>query len=254
MILLNADSSRWISSLKNNDAKCVLEVLQIFYDEKVKKNFPEIDLTEFSEIKKMNLFRGLLKLSEVGSVNWAYKSEKTILVGSGLNPRGSGFEFKEIYENKNDNPASSEKTLCNEYRTIYILYYYINTIIQNTNTVRNATNSIKRSDYSDNKPIYEICGYLNTKCGTRYRASSEQIKKLIFQRLSEGFTIDDFKKVIDTKSSSWMNTEFEKYLRPQTLFGNKFESYLNEKNPIASKKIAEKNVHSYLSEMMSKGN
>lgn len=250
MILLNAEATRWISSLKNNDSKCVLEVLQIFFDEKEKENFPEIDLSEFSEIKKMNLFRGLLKLSEVGSVNWAYKTEKTILVGPGLNPNGSGFCFKEISENKNDTLALSQKTLCNEYRTIYIIYYYINNIILNTNTVRNATKSIKRSDYSENKSIYEICGYLNTKCGTRYRASSEQIKKLIFQRISEGFSVDDFKQVIDTKSSSWMGTEFEKYLRPQTLFGNKFESYLNEKNPIASKKFAEKNAHSYLSDIM----
>ena len=46
----------------------------------------------------------------------------------------------------------------------------------------------------------------------------------------------NFKKVIDSKSKEWLNTDFEKYLRPATLFGSKFESYLNEANkktPIA---------------------
>ena len=49
-------------------------------------------------------------------------------------------------------------------------------------------------------------------------------------------TVEDFKKVIDSKSKEWLNTDFEKYLRPATLFGTKFENYLNEANkktPIA---------------------
>ena len=48
--------------------------------------------------------------------------------------------------------------------------------------------------------------------------------------MREGFTIEDFKKVIDSKSGEWLNTDFEKYLRPATLFGGKFENYLNEAN------------------------
>jgi len=47
--------------------------------------------------------------------------------------------------------------------------------------------------------------------------------------LKEGFTVDDFKKVIDIKASHWLNTDMEMYLRTQTLFGTKFETYLNEK-------------------------
>ena len=54
--------------------------------------------------------------------------------------------------------------------------------------------------------------------------------------MKEGYVIEDFKKVIDSKSKEWLNTDFEKYLRPATLFGTKFENYLNEANkkePIA---------------------
>ena len=78
-------------------------------------------------------------------------------------------------------------------------------------------------------PYDEIIAYLNDKCGTRYKAT-ESTKKLIHARFKEGFTKEDFFKVIDIKVSSWKNTEWEKYLRPQTLFcASKFQGYLNEK-------------------------
>ncbi|MGL5085587.1 MAG: conserved phage C-terminal domain-containing protein, partial [Clostridium sp.] len=52
---------------------------------------------------------------------------------------------------------------------------------------------------------------------------------LIKARIAEGFTEEEFIKVIDNKVSEWVGTEYEKYLRPETLFGTKFESYLNQK-------------------------
>ena len=75
-----------------------------------------------------------------------------------------------------------------------------------------------------------IISYLNEKAHTKYRHSSSKTKTLIKARLNEGFTEDDFKKVIDNKTSEWLNTDMEKYLRPETLFGTKFESYLNQKS------------------------
>ena len=81
------------------------------------------------------------------------------------------------------------------------------------------------------KRFYEpIVSYLNEKAGTKYRASTEKTRKAIHARLSEGFTVDDFKIVIDKKCADWIGDEkMEKYLRPETLFGTKFESYLNAK-------------------------
>lgn len=75
--------------------------------------------------------------------------------------------------------------------------------------------------------VSEITLYLNQKAGTSYRASSKKTKSCIHARLSDGFTVDDFKTVIDKKCAEWIGTEFEKFLRPETLFGTKFESYLN---------------------------
>ena len=80
----------------------------------------------------------------------------------------------------------------------------------------------------DNKDIYsEVLGYLNEKAKTNYRISSKEAQKHINARLSEGFTVKDFKTVIDKKCAEWIGTDYEQYLRPQTLFGTKFESYLN---------------------------
>lgn len=75
-----------------------------------------------------------------------------------------------------------------------------------------------------------IIDHLNEKTGTSYKASSKKTQSLIRARLQEGFTIDDFKIVIDKKSAEWMgDAKMEKYLRPETLFGTKFENYLNAK-------------------------
>lgn len=80
-----------------------------------------------------------------------------------------------------------------------------------------------------NNNIKEIINYLNTKLNTNYKSNTKQTQSMINARFKEGFTVEDFKKVIDKKYKEWLNTEFEQYLTPQTLFGTKFEKYLNQK-------------------------
>lgn len=78
----------------------------------------------------------------------------------------------------------------------------------------------------------EILDYLNQKAGTSYRASSKATQRLVHARMSENFTVEDFKKVIDIKVANWKDDpKMSKYLRPKTLFGTNFESYLNEPMP-----------------------
>lgn len=79
----------------------------------------------------------------------------------------------------------------------------------------------------DNEIYISIITYLNQRAGVNYRASSKKTKTCIHARIEEGFTLEDFKTVIDKKADEWIGTEYEKYLRPETLFGTKFESYLN---------------------------
>ena len=74
-----------------------------------------------------------------------------------------------------------------------------------------------------------IVAYLNEVCGTSYRPTSQKTKRLVSARLKEGFTVDDFKRVIRVKADAWLkDPRMRQYLRPETLFGTKFESYLNE--------------------------
>ncbi|QGN59920.1 conserved phage C-terminal domain-containing protein [Leuconostoc citreum] len=85
------------------------------------------------------------------------------------------------------------------------------------------------SDEPDHVPYKEIVDYLNEKTGSKYRSSGSKTKSLIKARVNDGFDLDDFKKVIDTKTSQWLNDQkMKKFLRPETLFGSKFEGYLNE--------------------------
>ena len=82
------------------------------------------------------------------------------------------------------------------------------------------------------KNIIYIVELLNEKAGTKYKPTVENTQDVINARLAEGFTLDDFKTVIEKKCTEWLGTEWEKFLRPETLFGTKFESYLNAKvNP-----------------------
>ena len=78
-------------------------------------------------------------------------------------------------------------------------------------------------------PYKEIVDYLNEKTGKNFKHKTAKTRRLIEARWNQDFRLDDFKKVIDTKTDEWLNTDSDKYLRPETLFGTKFEGYLNQK-------------------------
>jgi uncharacterized phage protein (TIGR02220 family) len=79
-------------------------------------------------------------------------------------------------------------------------------------------------------PVVEIINYLNEKTKVDYKPNTHKTQEIIRERAREGFTVEDFKKVIDLKTAEWLHDpRMNKYLRPATLFGTKFESYLNQK-------------------------
>ena len=114
-------------------------------------------------------------------------------------------------------------------------------------------NIVEQSPTIHISEIKEIISYLNQKARTNYKPTTKSTQKHINARLNEGYTVEDFKKVIDTKCSEWLNTDYSKYLRPETLFGNKFESYLNtsaavQNNIFAGYKVIE-NGYNYSEEV-----
>lgn len=81
-------------------------------------------------------------------------------------------------------------------------------------------------------PYSEILEYLNKKTGRSFR-NVEANKKLIKARWNEGYKLEDFKTVVDNMVSNWSGKMFngvpaENYLQPKTLFGTKFDNYLNQ--------------------------
>lgn len=104
--------------------------------------------------------------------------------------------------------------------------------------------SISSSLSNSNSSSYkEIIDYLNKKIGTTYKATTKKTQQFINARLKEGFSVEDFKKVIDNKASEWLNNaKMQEYLRPQTLFGTNFESYLNS-NLIKNEKTISNSKH-----------
>lgn len=78
-------------------------------------------------------------------------------------------------------------------------------------------------------PFSAIIDYLNERAGTHYRASTAKTREHIRARWNEGYRLDDFKLVIDVKVADWLGDEkMARYLCPDTLFGTKFEKYLNQ--------------------------
>ena len=117
--------------------------------------------------------------------------------------------------------------------------------IKENNTSINNTSINNKEIYKES--IEEIINYLNNKIDTHYRTTTPKTKQLITARLNEGFKVDDFKTVIDNKYSTWFkDKKMCNYLRPETLFGTKFENYLNEK---VKKRLTDEELINMLKEM-----
>ena len=78
--------------------------------------------------------------------------------------------------------------------------------------------------------IKEIIEYLNNSIDTKYSYKTASTQKHINGRIADGHTLEEFKVVIDKKCVEWVDTDMQQYLRPETLFGTKFDTYLNQPN------------------------
>jgi uncharacterized phage protein (TIGR02220 family) len=76
--------------------------------------------------------------------------------------------------------------------------------------------------------ISEVIKYLNEKSGKNYRTDDHTTVRVILSLLKANYSVSDFKTVIDNKCTDWLGTEREQYIRPKTIFGDNFESYLNQ--------------------------
>ena len=118
-------------------------------------------------------------------------------------------------------------------------------------TVNNTVSELEilQTNKTNNNEIYnnnnklsickEVISYLNLKAKKNFKVDTASHQKFIKARLKEGYVLEDFKKVVDIMVVKWKGTEYEQYLQPQTLFGNKMDNYLNQPMP--------RKVHSFQS-------
>ena len=192
----------------------------------VSRNLILEELPMFFE-KSDTVYRNLKVLQEKGLIEYIKQGKKDLIR---ITAKGKTWnEFKDnnseknpIYEqNSEKNPNNlgkkSEKEPKNSEKNP-----------TNNNTIYNYNNTnILNNIYSS------VIDYLNEKTERtgkeKYNSTSTKTQKLIKARLREKYELEDFKTVIDKKCKEWLGTDMEKYLRPETLFGNKFESYLKQK-------------------------
>ena len=99
----------------------------------------------------------------------------------------------------------------------------------NEKTIEKPLKSINKKTIKLNNDLIKIViDYLNEKTSKKFTTKNKQTIVFINARVKDGYNEKDFKKVIDIKTSKWLNTDMSDYLRPQTLFSPKMESYLNE--------------------------
>lgn len=105
-----------------------------------------------------------------------------------------------------------------------------NWVVEESNLNQAIPESTSKITSEKKIPVVEIIQYLNEKTNTSYKPSINKTQEIIRARIREGYTVDDFKQVIDLKTAEWLpNPHMYKFLRPETLFGTKFESYINQK-------------------------
>ena len=127
------------------------------------------------------------------------------------------------------------------------------TITKETNIVGNSSDQIKtENDFKkkgkekENIPYQEILDDLNSKIGSNYKSTTPKTRELIQARWNEGFRLDDFVTVHRKKIEEWQtDNNMRPYLRPITLYSNKFEGYLNQPERLRMSTLEAKNMAVY---------
>lgn len=169
-------------------------------------------------------------LLEVVNKNDFFLNQVPVLTGSEAESTVRSQKCRQLKREAVEQIEGDEKTLqCNANATL----------MQQKCNARERDKSIEKESKSKSKRNKTYCPslpsvaedivtFLNSVTGSNYRSTTDKTRKLIAARLAEGFTVDDFKAVITKKAKEWQGTDMAQYLRPETLFGTKFEGYLNQ--------------------------
>ena len=152
------------------------------------------------------------------------------------------------YRNDGDQSLQNAATIGHETQAHNKNYSNNETIRTNRHIVRKPVSAqgspSKSCSKEEQEKVTEVVQALNDTVGTRYRANTDSTRRHILARLREGFTVDDCREVIRKKADEWGgDAKMSRYLRPETLFGSKFESYLNAPEDTKKRELAEWRKH-----------
>ena len=192
----------------------------------VSRNLILEELPMFFE-KSDTVYRNLKVLQEKGLIEYIKQGKKDL-----IRITAKGKTWNEFKDNNSEKSPSSEQ---NSEKNPNNLGKKSEKELKNSE--KNPTNNNTIYNYNNtnilNNIYSSVIDYLNEKTERtgkeKYSSTSTKTQKLIKARLREKYELEDFKIVIDKKCKEWLGTDMEKYLRPETLFGNKFESYLKQK-------------------------
>ena len=164
------------------------------------KDYPNLNATVKGIISEYEEKNGILRYCNEGR-------------GNDTSPDTSPDTLDDSYDNDNENENDNDNENENDSQGVAAL-------------------NESSHESSQHKELYaSVIAHLNEKAGTKYKATTPKTQTLIRARANEGFTLDDFIAVIDMKCAEWLaDKKMVRYLRPETLFGTKFEGYLNEKH------------------------
>ena len=214
----------------------------------------EIGLNEAIMLQQMHYW--LLKSSnEFEGVKWFYKTledwqtefpfwsamtirrtltnlekQKVIRIGNFNKKKFDKTKWYTIeYQCVNRRCVQNEQTMCSNRTDGCVLFEQTYTREYTETTTENNVTEEKPLKVVWTEETKHIIDYLNKRTGKKYSVKTKKTAQLIHKLLDNGFTVEDFERVIDIKCKQWLNNEkMNQYLRPRTLFSEKFEDYLNE--------------------------
>lgn len=133
------------------------------------------------------------------------------------------------YQRVNRRCVQNEQTMCSDCTEGCVQNEQTNTRDYQESTAENNVSEEKPTKVVWTDETNYIIDYLNKRTGKKYSVKTKKTAQLVHKLLDNGFTVEDFERVIDIKCKQWLNNEkMNQYLRPRTLFSEKFEDYLNE--------------------------
>lgn len=212
-------------SLDGKIVRIVGETL-IPYDKKALAKVTNTDLDTVTVAMNLFVQIGLIDIMDTGAI---YMKQIDEMVGSETNAAIRKRKYRQTIEQGDNVPKLSQRSPTEN----------------RDKSLESREKSLEKEKHIVEKPVLldpekqipyqEIIDYLNDKAETAYKPTSKKTQSLIKTRWDEGFHLEDFKKVIDNKVAEWSkDTYWSKFLRPETLFSNKFEGYLNQKTKVRS--------------------